>query len=90
MGHSELWWRRFHRQSAASGALERELKSLIKKSGHYCIQGLYHISPRGREILLNSESFNVPNLDECEAMEHESNLSNRKRSTSDDTETPPK
>jgi superfamily II DNA helicase RecQ len=30
MGHSELWWRRFLRQSAASGALERELKSLIK------------------------------------------------------------
>ena len=40
MGHSELWWRRFLRQSAASGALERELKSLIKKNGHYCIQGL--------------------------------------------------
>ena len=40
--------------------------------------------------MLNSESFSVPNLDECEAMEHESNSSKRKRSTSDDTETPPK
>ena len=57
---------------------------------HYCIQGLYHVSPKGREILLNSESFSVPSLDECEAMEYESNSSNRKRSTSESTEIPPK
>ena len=89
MGHSELWWRRFLRQSAASGALERELKSLIKKNGHYCIQGLYYVSLKGREILLNSESFSVPNLDVYGAIGNESSSSSRKRSTSSNTETPP-
>ena len=68
MGHSEHWWRKFLRQASVSGVLERELKSLIKKKGHYYIQGLYKVTPKGRETLLNSESFSVPNLDGCEAM----------------------
>ena len=89
MGHSELWWRRFLRQSAASGALERELKSLIKKNSHYCIQGLYRVLPRGREIVLNSEGFSVPKLEDCKTIDEQSH-SMRKRSISDDSVIPPK
>ena len=46
MGHSEHWWRKFPRQASVSGVLERELKSLIKKNSHYCIQGLYGVTPK--------------------------------------------
>ena len=53
---------------------------------------MYRVTPKAREILLNSESFSVPNLDGCEAIEHSPNSSSRKRSASSDTESdaPPK
>ena len=65
MGHSEHWWRRFLRQVSVSGVLER--------TNNYCIQGLYRVTPKGRETLLNSESFSIPNPDGCEAIEHSPN-----------------
>ena len=50
------------------------------------------MTPKGRETLLNSESFSVPNLDGCEAIEYSPNSSSRKRSASSDIESdaPPK
>ena len=52
------------------------------------------MTPKGRETLLNSESFSVPNLaiDGCEAIEHSPNSTSRKRSASSDTDSdaPPK
>ena len=33
MGHSEAWWRTFMRQCYVEGVVEKELKSIIKKSG---------------------------------------------------------
>ena len=37
MGHPETWQRTFMRQCHVHGVLEKELKSIIRKSGHYCI-----------------------------------------------------
>lgn len=91
MAHSELWWRRVLRQLAASGALDRQLKSLIKKNSHYCIQGLYQVSPKGRTIISNNETFKLPMLEECRSLDQPS-CSNRKRSLTEShmTETPTK
>ena len=36
-GKSEIWWRKFIRQCHVMGFIEKELKSIIKKSGHYAI-----------------------------------------------------
>ena len=47
------------------------------------------ISPKGREILSNNESFSVPKLEVFETVEDQSH-SNRKRSTFNDSVTPPK
>ena len=45
--------------------------------------------PRGREIVLNSEGFSVPKLEDCKTIDEQSH-SRRKRSISDDSVIPPK
>ena len=50
-GRSEIWWRKFIRQCHVMGFIEKELKSIIKKSGHYAIQGILHVLPRAHKEL---------------------------------------
>lgn len=50
-GRSEIWWRKFIRQCHVTGFIEKELKSIIKKSGHYAIQGVLHVLPKAHEEL---------------------------------------
>jgi len=60
MGHSEAWWRTFMRQCHVEGVVEKQLRSIIKKSGHYCIQGLFHVLPKGRDIVQQRTPFLLP------------------------------
>ena len=57
MGHSEAWWRTFMRQCHVKGVVEKQLKSIINKSGHYCIQGIFHVLPKGRNIVQQRSPF---------------------------------
>jgi len=51
MGHSEAWWCTFMSQCHVHGVVEKELRSIIKKNGHYCIQGLFRVLPKGRDMV---------------------------------------
>ena len=56
-GRSEMWWRKFIRQCHVAGYIDKQLKSIIKKSGHsYSIQGVYHVLPKAAEHLANEDS----------------------------------
>ena len=48
-GHSEACWRTFMSQCHVHSVVEKELRSIIKKNGHCCIQGLFHVLPKGRD-----------------------------------------
>ena len=48
------------RQCHVEGAVEKELKSIIKKSGHYCIEGLLHVLPNSRDIVQQQSPFLLP------------------------------
>ena len=66
-GKSEIWWRKFIRQCHVVGLIEKELKSIIKKSGHYAIQGVLHVLPKAHMeldkenpmVLLNKASSSI-------------------------------
>ena len=55
-GRSEKWWRRFIRQCHVAGYVNKELKSIIKKSGHYAIQGVYHVLPKAIDEISNEDT----------------------------------
>ena len=46
-----MWWQKFIRQCHVTSVIEKELKSIIKKSGHYAIQGVLHVLPKAHEEL---------------------------------------
>ena len=48
------------RQCHVEGIVEKELKSIIKKSEHYCIQGMFHVLPKGRDIVQQQSPFLLP------------------------------
>ena len=50
-GRSEIWWRKFIWQCHVMGFIEKELKSIIKKSGHYAIQGVLNVLPKAYKEL---------------------------------------
>ena len=35
---------------------DKQLKSIVKKSGHYSFQGVYHVLPKANECLANEDS----------------------------------
>ena len=53
---SEMWWRKFIRQCHVAGYVDKQLKSIIKKSGHYSIQGVYHVLPKANKDLASEDS----------------------------------
>ena len=61
-GRSEIWWRKFIRQCHVIGYVEKELRSIIKKSGHYAIQGILTVLPQVHEEL----SKGSPSVMMCE------------------------
>ena len=48
------------RQCHVCGLLQKELRSIIKKSGHYCIQGVMCVLPKAREVIDEKESVLLP------------------------------
>ena len=50
-GKPEIWWRKFIRQCHVTGYVQKELKCIIKKSGHYAIQGVLHVLPKAQMVL---------------------------------------
>lgn len=67
-GKSEMWWREFIRQCHVAGYVDKQLKSIIKKSGHYSIQGVYRVLPKANEDLASEDShillYKAPEGDE--------------------------
>ena len=57
-GRSEMWWRKFIRQCHVMSYVEKELRSIIKKSGHYAIQGVIRVLPQA-EKKLSEDSLTV-------------------------------
>ena len=51
-GKSEIWWQKFIRQCHVMGFIEKELKSIVKKSGHYAIQRVLNVLPKANEELV--------------------------------------
>ena len=48
--HSEKWWRTFIHQCHVLGLVQKQLRSVIKKSEHYSIQGILVVQDKGREV----------------------------------------
>ena len=59
-GHSEKWWRLFIRKCHVLGVVKKELKSIIKQSQHYGIQGIICKISEGETLLESGEKFMVP------------------------------
>ena len=56
--HSEKWWRTFIRQCHVLGLVQKQLRSVIKKSEHYSIQGILVV----QDILLYVYFVYIVNL----------------------------
>ena len=59
-GHNELWWRLFIRKCHVLCAANKQLKSIIKQSQHYCVQGVVCTTAKGYKILDDGERFMLP------------------------------
>ena len=68
MGHSKMWWRLFMRQCHVLGLLRKELRSILKRSGHYSIQGVMVVLAKARNLLSLDVSLLLPcitNIEDC-------------------------
>ena len=73
--------------------IEKELKSIIKKSGHYAIQGVLHVLPKAHEelakdnpvVLLNegssSAAISKPSMADYNAMQQSSGCDHKGKGT---------
>ena len=59
-GHSEKWWQLFIRKCHVLGVAKKELKSIIKQSLHYGIQGIISKTSEGEDVIASGASFMVP------------------------------
>ena len=61
-GHSEKWWWLFIRKCHVLGVVKKELKSIIKQSQHYGIQGIIckTCTSEGETLLESGKKFMVP------------------------------
>ena len=55
-GHSEKWWRLFIRKCHVLGVVRKELKSIIKQSQHYGIQGVICKTSNGEAVIQSGET----------------------------------
>ncbi len=70
MGHTEMWWRIFMRQCHVSGLLQKQLRSIIKKSGHYCVQGIICVLPKARAIIAGKKTLILPVVENGDGNSH--------------------
>ena len=54
------FWRSFLRQCSAAGLVDYELKSMIKPSGYYAVNGVYYNNSQGREAANSSDPVLLP------------------------------
>lgn len=59
-GHSEKWWRVFIRKCHVLGLVKKELKSIIKKSQHYGIQGIIYKTTEGNSAIESGQKLMLP------------------------------
>ena len=59
-GHSEKWWWLFIQKCHVLGVVKKELKSIIKQSQHYGIQGIICKTSEGETLLESGKKFMVP------------------------------
>ena len=64
-GKSEIWWRKFIRQCHVTGYVQKELKCMIKKSGHYAIQGVLSVLPKAQRVLNEDDPVVLMNEGLC-------------------------
>ena len=50
-GHSQNWWQNFMKQCHVVGLMNRKLKSMVKRGGHYSVFGVYEVAQKGRDWL---------------------------------------
>ena len=58
--HSQTWWRNFMRACHVLGYVQRQLKSIIKHSGHYAIQPVYVPTALARSFLSKESALMLP------------------------------
>ena len=58
--HSKKWWRTFIRQCHILGLVQKQLRSVIKKSEHYSIQGILLVQDKGQEVAADRRSVLLP------------------------------
>ena len=61
-GHNEMWWRLFIRKCHILGTANKELKSIIKQSQHYSVQGVVSTTSKGYKIIHDGEKFTIPTV----------------------------
>ena len=71
------FWRTFIKQCHVMSLVQLELKSMIKSSGLYAVNGVYYSTLKGRELVSNQEQLLLPKID--------SNSPRSKASASSDT-----
>ena len=60
LGHSESWWRDFIRKCHVVGVANKDLRSIIKQSQHYSIQGIICKTEHGQALIDKQEAFLLP------------------------------
>jgi len=60
-GKDMNFWRTFIKQCSVISLVQLELKSMIKGSGLYAVNGVYYVTSKGREALVESGTLLLPN-----------------------------
>ena len=59
-GRDLMFWRRFIKQCHVMSFLQLELRSMIKSSGHYAVNGVYYPTQEGVHAINGSDPFLLP------------------------------
>ena len=58
------------KQCHVAGFVNRKLKSMVKRSGHYSVFGIYEVTPKGRDWLSKDEKDKImmPSTDDSDSI----------------------
>ena len=59
-GHTDHWWRQFVCLCHVYGLVQRQLQSIINRTGSYSIEGLYKVTHKGRLYIEEGKRLLVP------------------------------
>lgn len=59
-GHTDHWWRQFVCLCHVYGLVQRQLQSIINRTGSYTIEGLYKVTHKGRLYIEEGKRLLVP------------------------------